>query len=78
MTIQSEVASHFSDFGASPEDERDVAADCTVGEAVHLAAEAGILSEVDVSHPMVAFRPTNDRGSMQAIFPVCPGPLELK
>ena len=56
MTIQIEVASRFSDFGASTEDERerDVVADYSVGGAVHRAAAAGILFEVDVSHPMVA------------------------
>ena len=54
--MQSEVPSHFSDVGTSPEDdrERDAVADCTVVGGVHCAAEAGILSEVDVSHPMVA------------------------
>ena len=54
--MQSEVASRFSDVGASPEDdrERDAVADCTVVGGMQLAPEAGILSEVDVSHPMVA------------------------
>ena len=54
--MQSEVASHFSDVGASLEDnrERNAVADCTVDGGVHLAPEAGILSEDDVSHPMVA------------------------
>ena len=54
--MQIEVASRFSDFGTSLEDdrERDAVADCTVDGGVHRAAEAGILSEVDVSHPMVA------------------------
>ena len=33
--------------------ERDAVADCTVVGGVHRAAEAGILFEVDVSHPMV-------------------------
>ena len=53
--MQIEVASHFSDFGASPDDdrERDAVADCTVVGGVHRAAEAGILFEVNVSHPMV-------------------------
>ena len=53
--MQSEVASRFSDFGTSAEDgrERDAVADCTVVGGVHRAAEAGILFEVDVSHPMV-------------------------
>ena len=57
MTMQIEVASHFSDFGSSPDDdrERDAVADCTVVGGVHRAAEAGILFEVDVSHPMVVF-----------------------
>ena len=56
MTIQTEVASHFCDVGASPEDdrERDAVADCTVVGGVRRAAEAGILFEVDVSRPMVA------------------------
>ena len=56
VTIQLEVASRFSDFGASTVDdcERDVVADCSVGGAVHRVGAAGILSEVDVSHPMVA------------------------
>ena len=51
MTIQSEVASRFSDVGTSLEDdrERDAVADCTVVGGMHRAAEAGILSEVDVS-----------------------------
>ena len=54
--MQSEVASHFSDFGASPDvdRERDAVADCTVVGGVHRAAGAGILFEVNVSHPMVA------------------------
>ena len=54
--MQIEVASCFSDFGTSAEDdrERDVVADCTVGGAVRRVADAGILSEVDVSRPMVA------------------------
>ena len=45
--MQSEVASRFSDVGASPEDdrERDAVADCTVDGGVHRAAEAGILFE---------------------------------
>ena len=53
--MQSEVASRFSDFRTSTEDdrERDAVADCTVVGGVHCAAEAGILFEVDVSHPMV-------------------------
>ena len=53
--MQSEAASRFSDFGTSAEDdrERDAVADCTVGGGVHRSAEAGILFEVDVSHPMV-------------------------
>ena len=53
--MQIEVASRFSDVGASPDDdrERDAVADCTVVRGVHRAAEAGILFEVDVSHPMV-------------------------
>ena len=53
--MQIEVASCFSDFGTSVEDdrERDAVADCTVVGGVHRAAEAGILFEVDVSHPMV-------------------------
>ena len=55
VTMQSQVASRFSDFGTSAEDdrERDAVADCTVVGGVHRAAEAGILFEVDVSHPMV-------------------------
>ena len=54
--MQIEVASRFSDFGTSAEDdrERDVVADFTVGGAVRRVADAGILSEVDVSRPMVA------------------------
>ena len=50
-----EMASRFSDVGASPDDdrERDAVADCTVVGGVHRAAEAGILFEVNVSHPMV-------------------------
>ena len=54
--MQSEVASRFSDVGTSLEDdrERDAVADCIVVGGMHRAAEAGILSEVDVSHPMVA------------------------
>ena len=32
----------------------DAVADCTVDGGVHRPVEAGILSEVDVSHPMVA------------------------
>ena len=54
--MQSEVESRFSDVGASPEDdrERDAVADCTVDGGVHRAAEAGVLFEVDVSHPTVA------------------------
>ena len=54
--MQIEVAYRFCDVGASPEDDRgrDAAADCTVVGGVHRAAEAGILFEVDVSHPMVA------------------------
>ena len=54
--MQIEVASRFSNVGASPEDdrERDAVADCTVVGGVHRAAEAGILFEVDVSRPMVA------------------------
>ena len=53
--MQIEMASRFSDVGASPDDdrERDAVADCTVVGDVHRAAEAGILFEVDVSHPMV-------------------------
>ena len=53
--MQIEVAYRFSDVGASPDDdrERDAVADCTVVGGVHRAAEAGILFEVDVSHPMV-------------------------
>ena len=53
--MHSEVASRFSDFATSPEDERkrDAVAECTVGRGVRRAAEAGILTEVDVSHPMV-------------------------
>ena len=53
--MQIEVASRFSDVGASPDDdrERDAVADCTVVGGVHRGAEAGILFEVDVSHPMV-------------------------
>ena len=49
------MASRFSDFATSPEDERerDAVAECTVGGGVRRAAEAGILTEVDVSHPMV-------------------------
>ena len=45
--MQIEVASRFSDFGTSAEDdrERDVVADCTVGGAVRRATDAGILSE---------------------------------
>ena len=45
--MQIEVASRFSDFGTSAEDdrERDVVADCTVGGAVRRVADAGILSE---------------------------------
>ena len=54
--MQSEVTSRFSDIGTSLEDdrERDADAGCTIDGGVHRAAEAGILSEVDVSHPMVA------------------------
>ena len=54
--MQSEVAYRFSDVGTSTEDDRvrDAVADCTVDGGVHRAAEAGILFEVDVSHPMVA------------------------
>ena len=55
--MRSEVAAaHFSDVGASPEDdrERDAVSVSTVDGDIHRAAEAGILSEVDVSHPMVA------------------------
>ena len=54
--MQSEVAAHFSNVGTSPEDDRkrDAVADCTVDGGVHRATEAGILSEIDVSHPMVA------------------------
>ena len=54
--MQIKVASRFSDVGASPDDdrERDAVADCTLVGGVHRAAEAGILFEVDVSHPMVA------------------------
>ena len=54
--MQIEVASRLSDVGASPDDdrERDAVADFTVVGGVHRAAEAGILFEVDVSHPMVA------------------------
>ena len=54
--MQIEVASHFSDFGASPEDdrERDAVADCTVVGGVDRATEACILVEVDISRPMVA------------------------
>ena len=54
--MQSEVASHFSNVGTSLEDdrERDAVADCTVDGGMHRAAEAGILSEVDMPRPMVA------------------------
>ena len=54
--MQIEVAYRFGNVGASPEDDRecDAVADCTVDGGVHRVAEAGILSEVDVSHPMVA------------------------
>ena len=51
--MQIEVASRFSDVGTSPDDDRERDADCTVVGGVHRAAEAGILFEVDVSHPMV-------------------------
>ena len=49
VTMQIEVASRFSDFGTSAEDdrERDVVADCTVGGAVRRVADASILSEVE-------------------------------
>ena len=54
--MQSEVASRFSDFGTSLEDdrERDAVADFTVEGGVRRVADTGILSEVDVSYPMVA------------------------
>ena len=54
--MQIEVAYCFGNVGASPEDdrEREAVADCTVVGGVHRAAAAGILSEVDVSHSMVA------------------------
>ena len=54
LTVTLNMASHFSDVGTSLEDdrERDAVADCTVVGGMHRLAEAGILSEVDVSHPI--------------------------